>query len=298
MHSAPVLWRLSEGGEGGRWWRAAQRHRQHRRGDYYPPTHRLRPPKAPQQRRTSKNASAAQRFYPFSVLGTRSQSRWRRGVAFYTLRGVMKSFPILLLALLALVLPVASRAADDYEARTFTGADGARLRATGRFKPRNFDATKNVPLRPLPPRRGGARDRQPGAAQEWRAALPQVGGAGQISLLRPGAAVSAGQDVDDGEGLERPEPFRGRADGADEDGFRRGGGRAQGIPDRPGAPLRHWPLDGAATAPGILSDAAAGNCWAAAALPVCGGGDVSKIAQATRAWRFGPSMVRSTRWCR
>lgn len=57
----------------------------------------------------------------------------------------MKSFPILLLVLLALLMPVASRAADEYEARTFTGADGAQL-GYRLLKPRNYDETKHYPF--------------------------------------------------------------------------------------------------------------------------------------------------------
>src|SRR4051794_20424151 len=75
----------------------------------------------------------------------RPQSRWRSGTGFRTLRPPMKSFPILFFALLAFVAPVASRAADEYEPRTFTGADGAQL-GYRLLKPRDFDATKKYPL--------------------------------------------------------------------------------------------------------------------------------------------------------
>ncbi len=57
----------------------------------------------------------------------------------------MKSFPILYFTLLALVLPVAARAADGYEVRTFAAADGAELDYR-LLKPREYDATKKYPL--------------------------------------------------------------------------------------------------------------------------------------------------------
>ena len=57
----------------------------------------------------------------------------------------MKSLPILLLACLAFVLPVTSFAAEEYEARTFTGADGAKL-GYRLLTPRNYDAAKKYPL--------------------------------------------------------------------------------------------------------------------------------------------------------
>jgi len=57
----------------------------------------------------------------------------------------MKSLPILLLAFLAFVLPITSFAAEEYEARTFTGADGAKL-GYRLLTPRNYDAAKKYPL--------------------------------------------------------------------------------------------------------------------------------------------------------
>jgi lysophospholipase L1-like esterase/dienelactone hydrolase len=57
----------------------------------------------------------------------------------------MKLLPILLCSLLALALPVASRAAEEYEARTFVGTDGAKL-GYRLLTPRNYDATKKYPL--------------------------------------------------------------------------------------------------------------------------------------------------------
>ncbi len=73
------------------------------------------------------------------------QSRWRFGVRFPTLRADMKSLPILFLVFLAFVLPITSFAAEEYEARTFTGADGAKL-GYRLLTPRNYDAAKKYPL--------------------------------------------------------------------------------------------------------------------------------------------------------
>ena len=56
----------------------------------------------------------------------------------------LKSIPIFLLALLALVFPVFSHA-DEYEARTFAGADGTQL-GYRLLKPKDFDAAKKYPL--------------------------------------------------------------------------------------------------------------------------------------------------------
>jgi lysophospholipase L1-like esterase/poly(3-hydroxybutyrate) depolymerase len=57
----------------------------------------------------------------------------------------MKSLPALFLFLLAVFAPVAGRAAEEYEARTFTGADGAQL-GYRLLTPRNLDPAKKYPL--------------------------------------------------------------------------------------------------------------------------------------------------------
>ena len=49
----------------------------------------------------------------------------------------MKSFPFLLLALVAFVMPVVSRGADEYESRVYTEADGSQLNYR-LLKPRDF----------------------------------------------------------------------------------------------------------------------------------------------------------------
>jgi len=74
-----------------------------------------------------------------------AESRWRWNTGFCTLRPVMKSLPILLLLLLALVSPVVSRAAEEYEARTFAGTEGAQL-GYRLLTPRNYDPAKKYPL--------------------------------------------------------------------------------------------------------------------------------------------------------
>jgi lysophospholipase L1-like esterase/poly(3-hydroxybutyrate) depolymerase len=57
----------------------------------------------------------------------------------------MKSLPIFLVALFAFIAPITVRAADEYEPRTFSGAEGAMLNYR-LLKPRDFDATKKYPL--------------------------------------------------------------------------------------------------------------------------------------------------------
>jgi lysophospholipase L1-like esterase/poly(3-hydroxybutyrate) depolymerase len=57
----------------------------------------------------------------------------------------MKIPPILLFAFLALVAPIFCPAAEEYEARTFAGADGAQL-GYRLLTPRNYDAAKKYPL--------------------------------------------------------------------------------------------------------------------------------------------------------
>jgi lysophospholipase L1-like esterase/dienelactone hydrolase len=57
---------------------------------------------------------------------------------------VMKSLPILFLALLAILLP-ASVLADEYQTRTFSGADGATL-GYRLLTPKDYDAAKKYPL--------------------------------------------------------------------------------------------------------------------------------------------------------
>lgn len=57
----------------------------------------------------------------------------------------MKHFPLRLLALLVLLSPWNSRAAEEYEARTFKSADGAAL-GYRLLAPRGYDAKKKYPL--------------------------------------------------------------------------------------------------------------------------------------------------------
>ena len=57
----------------------------------------------------------------------------------------MKFFPSLFLVLLAFLMPVAVRAADEFEPRTFEGADGAQL-GYRLLKPSQIDAAKKYPL--------------------------------------------------------------------------------------------------------------------------------------------------------
>src|SRR5580704_6861414 len=56
----------------------------------------------------------------------------------------MKILPLLFLTLCAAIVPVSLRA-DEYEARTFTGADGAQL-GYRLLTPKNYDAAKKYPL--------------------------------------------------------------------------------------------------------------------------------------------------------
>jgi lysophospholipase L1-like esterase/dienelactone hydrolase len=58
---------------------------------------------------------------------------------------MMKSLPILAFALLAIAAPVATRAAEDYEARTFAGADGAPL-GYRLLPPKDYNPAKKYPL--------------------------------------------------------------------------------------------------------------------------------------------------------
>jgi len=56
----------------------------------------------------------------------------------------MKILPLLFFTLLAFVVSAPLRA-DEYEARTFAGADGAQL-GYRLLKPKNYDAAKKYPL--------------------------------------------------------------------------------------------------------------------------------------------------------
>ncbi len=57
----------------------------------------------------------------------------------------MKSLPLLFFFVLGLFTPVFTRAAEEYEARSFTGTDGGQL-GYRLLTPRNYDATKKYPL--------------------------------------------------------------------------------------------------------------------------------------------------------
>ncbi len=57
----------------------------------------------------------------------------------------MKSLPLFLFVALAFVAPVVTRAAEEYEARTFTAKDGLQL-GYRLLKPRNVNAAKKYPL--------------------------------------------------------------------------------------------------------------------------------------------------------
>jgi len=188
----------------------------------------------------------------------------------------MKFFPILLLALLAMVLPVASRAADDYEARTFIGADGAQL-GYRLLKPLNFDATKTYPF-VLFLHGAGERGTDNQAQLKNGAPLflkPEVRDKFPCFVLAPQCPPDkTWTAVKDWKG---PNPFVEEPTEPMKMVF----GAVQAV-------LKEFPIDQERLYVTGLSMGGYGtwdiitrqpNRWAAA-VPVCGGGDVSKIAPA------------------
>jgi len=119
----------------------------------------------------------------------------------------MKFLPLLLLRVFRFLRPASLRA-DEYEARTFSGADSAQL-GYRLLTPKNFDAKRHGEEVSAGAGAHGAAsgDRQCGTAQIWRAALlkPEVRDQYPCFVVVP--AVSAGPDVVGGERVDGPNAY-------------------------------------------------------------------------------------------
>ena len=177
----------------------------------------------------------------------RAETRWRWGGASVIFSALMRILPFLFFALLAFVGPASLRA-DEYEARTFSGADSAQL-GYRLLTPKNFDAKDTAKKYPLVLVLHGAGERGTDNAAQLKYGAPlflkpevrdQYPCFVVVPQCPPDQKWAAGKDWVDG-----AEFLRRATDGADEAPARGARWAAQGISGhQPGSPLCHRSFDG------------------------------------------------------